>query len=308
MTGATHFPRGWDEGGFVVTIPARNEAARLPVALAGLARDGVVRNVIVIANGCTDTTASVARAFAAPALRVAVLETGPLAGGVGEARRLGMKAAFATVRRAAILATTDADCVVAPGWGAATLRALERADVACGRIVPDPEEFDRLPEIVRRHGALEDGVSALAAELEGLRAPTLHDPLPRHGQTPGASLAFRADAYRDAGGFEAIPCHEDRRIVARIAASGGRIARPWGLAVVASCRMRGRAPGGMADTIAARTADPAVLRVEIARLRAEADRLEAEIAAHCAVRPTLTRPTRGSAQNALMALSEESRQ
>ena len=47
------------------------------------------------------------------------------------------------------LATTDADCRVGPNWGPLTLAALSRADVACGRIVPDPLEFARLPALVR---------------------------------------------------------------------------------------------------------------------------------------------------------------
>jgi cellulose synthase/poly-beta-1,6-N-acetylglucosamine synthase-like glycosyltransferase len=260
----------------IVAIPARDEAARLPRALDALAADGVAMDVIVIANGCTDETATVARDF--PDLRVAVIETGRLPGGVGEARRRGLRAALSFAPRAGIVATSDADCTVSPDWGATTLRALARAEVACGRVVPDAAEFATLPRIVRRHGNLEDEVAALEAELAGLEDPAPHDPLPRHGQTPGASLAFRTDAYLRAGGFEAVRCHEDRRLVARIAAMGGRIARPWQLCVIASCRTRGRAPGGMADTIAARAADPR-LGVQIARLEAERLRLRAMVEA-----------------------------
>ena len=288
MTRSLYIPRDWGRDGFIVAIPAQNEAARLPRALAGLARDKVARDVIVIANGCTDATARIARGFTAGGLRVAVLETGPLAGGVGEARHLGMQAALKVAPHAPILATTDADCIVGTGWGAATRRALDRADAVCGRVLPDPAEFARLPLVVRRHGALEDRLSALTAELDGLRAPVLHDPLPRHGQTPGASLAFRADTYRDAGGFDPIPCHEDRRIVARIEASGGRIARPWDLTVTASCRLSGRAPGGMAETIAARAADQATLRLEIEQFRRQILRLRVAILVHRAILPSPT--------------------
>jgi len=271
-------PSDWGVSGFIVAIPARNEADRLPVTLSAFASEPDIQDVIVIANGCSDATATIARR--SKGLRVAVLETGCLSGGVGEARRMGMQAALDAAPHATILATTDADCVVMPGWGHIVRSAIEKVDVICGRVVPDPEEFARLPRIVRMHGALEDEVAALGAELDGLRAPCTYDPLPRHGQTPGASLAFRTGTYLAAGGFEAIPCHEDRRIVARIEASGGRIARPWDLVVTASCRLEGRAPGGMADTISARATDQIRLQGEIADLRRTAKYLRALISAH----------------------------
>ncbi len=271
-----HIPPGWGRTGFIVAIPARNEAARLPVALSSLAQESPRLDVIVISNDCTDATATIARQFGA--LGVAVLETGCLNGGVGEARRLGMHAALEAAPDAEILATTDADCVVMSGWSRIVRHSLKTADVVCGRVVPDPAEFNLLPPVVRRHGNLEDEVSALQAELDGLTSPSLHNPLPRHGQTPGASLAFRTDAYLRAGGFEAISCHEDRRIVARLEATGGRVARPWSLVVTASCRLEGRAPGGMADTILARMADPHRLNREIAQLRRKAALLRKAIA------------------------------
>ncbi|WP_322890649.1 MULTISPECIES: glycosyltransferase [unclassified Yoonia] len=277
MTQALHIPAGWGKTGFIVAIPARNEAARLPAALSALAEETPGLDVIVIANNCTDATATIARQVGGPS--VAVLETGCLNGGVGEARRIGMHAALDAAPGAEILATTDADCVVKSGWSRVVRQALKTADVVCGRVVPDPEEFALLPAVVRRHGQLEDEVSALQAELDGLRSPGLHDPLPRHGQTPGASLAFRKETYLHAGGFEAIPCHEDRRIVELIEATGGRVARPWSLAVTASCRLEGRAPGGMADTISARMADPDCLNREIAQLHRKAKHLRNAIAA-----------------------------
>lgn len=274
MTGAS-VPRGWGGSGFVTVIPARDEAARLPRALASLAAAGG-RDAVVVANGCRDATAAVARAHPGP-LRVVVIETPALPGGVGEARALGMALA---VRRApgAIFATTDADCEVDRRWIDAVREAMARADTVCGRIVPDPAEFARLPRIVRVHGNLEDLASDLEAELDGLRDPRAHDPLPRHAQTPGASLAFTAAAYLRAGGFDPVPCHEDRRLVARMEALGLRVARPAAVRVSASCRTRGRAPGGMACTIAARRDGPERLAAEIDELRARVARLRAEIA------------------------------
>ncbi|WP_299812774.1 glycosyltransferase family A protein [uncultured Jannaschia sp.] len=272
-------PRGWGRTGFVVVIPARNEAERLPHAFAALAGEGAL-DIVVVANGCVDGTSAIAREGRTP-LRVATIETDPLTGGVGAARRMGMTLALERAS-APILATTDADCRVRPGWLAATRTALERADAVCGYVEPDATEFGALPPLVREHGTLEDLRDGLRAHLAALQAPAPHNPLPCHGQTPGASLAFTARAYRMAGGFEAIPCHEDRRLIARMAAMGLRVARPATVRVAASCRLEGRAPGGMAATIAARRDDAPRLHREIADMTQEIAALRRAIAKACA--------------------------
>jgi len=45
----------------------------------------------------------------------------------------------------------------------------------------------------------------LLAELEGWLDPDPADPLPRHHQHFGASLAVTVDAYRRAGGLPSMP-------------------------------------------------------------------------------------------------------
>ena len=239
----------------LAVIPARDEAARLPAALSALATQGVA--VIVVANGCADATAAVGRALGAT-----VIETPALAGGVGAARRLGMARALGQAPDWVL--TTDADCVLAPGCVDALARALGRADAAFGRVVPDPVEFAALPRTTRIHGALEDRHAALVALIAGHSAAQDWNPPPCHGQSPGALIALRPDAYRAAGGFAPVRRNEDRMMAAALAAAGLRVARPWHAVVQASCRLTGRAPGGMADTIAARVR--ADLAAETARL------------------------------------------
>ncbi len=263
-------PPGWGRTGFTVVIPARDEEGRLPRALAALAAQGPL-DAIVVANGCTDATARVARGDR-PGLAVATIETGALTGGVGAARRLGMALALDRAP-GSILATTDADCRVCGGWIGANRAALSRADAACGRVEPDPVDFMALPPLVRAHGRLEACLADLVAQQGRIMDPVPHDPWPSHTQTPGASLAFTAAAYLASGGFEPVPCHEDRRLIARMEERGLRVARPANARVVASCRTAGRAPGGMADTIASRVADTPRLVREMAAMRSEIARL-----------------------------------
>lgn len=257
-------PDGWPATRDVVVIPARDEAARIAVCVRSFAAQGVA--AMVAANGCTDDT--VARAFAAGA---AVLDLPAHPGGVGEARRIGMAAALDRNPGGGMIVTADADCRPGPGAAAVLRRALVRADAAFGRVVPDPAEFARLPRAVRIHGRLEDRRDALLAEIGAFAEPRVHDPMPRHGQAPGAMMAFRPDAYRAVGGFAPLPCAEDRDIARRLVLAGLRVAHPWDAVVIASCRLAGRAPGGMADTIAARVRSD--LAEETARLRRECGRL-----------------------------------
>ena len=257
-------PGGWGAPGVLAVIPARDEAARIPAAIAALRAAGA--DVLVVANGCTDRTAAVAGSHGA-----AVLETGAAPGGVGAARRAGMAAARALAPRATVLLTSDADCRLAPGALPALLCAFGRADAAMGRVLPDPAEFARLPAAVRRHGDLEDLRDALLAEIGAFAEPRAHDPMPRHGQSPGALMAFRAAAYDAVGGFAPLPCSEDRDIARRLVLAGLRVAHPWKAVVFASCRLDGRAPGGMADTIAHRAR--ADLTHETRRLEVQCRRL-----------------------------------
>ena len=282
----------------VAVLPARDEAGRVGGAVAALRRQGA--HVVVVANGCRDATGDVAAASGAVVVAVPALS-----GGVGAARALGCAAALERWPGLAMLAVSDADCRVAPGAVAALRAALARADAAFGRVVPDPVEFAALPPHVRRHGDLEDLRDALLAEIGGRAVPVPHDPAPRHGQAPGALMAFRPRAYRAVGGFAALCCHEDRDLARRMIVGGFRVAHPWNAVVVASCRLRGRAPGGMADTIAARTRADLARETErlsrqcarlaplAAALRAEgpraADRLAALLAAGAADGATLHR-------------------
>ncbi|WP_308916640.1 glycosyltransferase [Jannaschia sp. LMIT008] len=242
----------------VAVIPARDEAARLPRAVASLRRAGVA--VLVVANGCLDATAAVARDAGA-----AVIERPALQGGVGEARRIGMAAILDRAPRARIVMTTDADCTLGAGTMTALRRALIQADAVFGRVEPDPDEFAALPLHVRRHGILEDRHDALLAEIEGIGAALAWDPPRRHNQSPGALIAFRPGAYAATGGFVPLRCHEDRTMAETLVARGLRVARPWDAAVIASCRTTGRAAGGMADTIARRAVSD--LDPETTRLR-----------------------------------------
>ncbi len=71
-----------------------------------------------------------------------------------------------------------------------------------------------------------------------------------HRHIHGANLGLSATAYRRAGGFAAIPCHEDVALVRALQRAGMGIAWSAKPRVATSARMRGRAKGGFADYLA----------------------------------------------------------
>ena len=113
-----------------VIVPARNAQQTLPrtlAALAGQNLDGGLE-VIVVDDGSSDDTAAVARRAPGP---VTVLEQEPK--GPAAARNLGV-----AISSGAMLAFCDADVFPAAGWLRAGVRALERADIVQGAVLPDP--------------------------------------------------------------------------------------------------------------------------------------------------------------------------
>jgi glycosyltransferase involved in cell wall biosynthesis len=121
-----------------VIVAARDAARTLPRTLAALADQVVAggHEVVVVDDRSRDDTAAIARAAG----------LGPVidSPGVGPA---AARNAGARLAAAPLLAFTDADCFPAPGWLAAGVAALGRAELVQGAVAPDPAAplgpFDR---------------------------------------------------------------------------------------------------------------------------------------------------------------------
>lgn len=239
------FPRGWGRTGCLIVIPARNEADRIGACLTALAGQGA--DVLVIANNCTDATGSLSIRAGAALIDCTIPD-----GGVGAARRLGVAEGLRRMTGTRCLMTSDADCQVAPDWVMQNRLHLDAGAAAvCGLVRPIPEEHAALPPGLLRRAKLEDRFLALKAQVEAHLTGAAG-----HEQTPGASLAFTHSAYKSVGGFDPMPTHEDRAIILRLKARGLLVVHARDVIVRASCRLDGRAPGGMADALRARSIDP----------------------------------------------------
>lgn len=221
----------------VVAIPARDEAERLPVALAAVhAASGmspVPVTVVVAADACTDGTAEVATASGA----LVVTST---AGRVGAARAAAIRVGLdvdATDPGRIWIANTDADSAVPADWLAVHLEFAERGvDLLRGAVRPDPGEL---------------------AAWQLRRWLSLNPQTESHEHVHGANLGLTAAAYLAAGGFRDVPLQEDVELVRAVQAAGRVIASTARAPVVTSARPVGRLEGGFATYLRERVFRPA---------------------------------------------------
>ena len=247
----------------VIGIPVRDEGERivgcidaLAESLARLSDTGVV---LLVNNSCDSSARKAFAALSERGITAIVVATTlpPTMATAGWARRLAMDTAAKWAHPGAVLMTTDADGRVAPDWAEANLSLLDQgAHLVCGRISPDAAEAAMLPAGIAAPNAVEREYTALSVELDARLDPRAHDPWPHHGLASGASIAIRSRDYRAIGRMPPLPCSEDRAFAALVERHDLRVRHSDAPVVTVSCRLQGRAPGGMADAIAARIADP----------------------------------------------------
>lgn len=213
-----------------IIIPARDEEQTLGPCLAAVRAavehvqrtDPVGVEVVVVANACRDRTVNVARRHDAHVLSLRE-------GNVGAARRLGAEWALRHGPLGLWLATTDADSRVPRQWLAAHLRAARTADLYLGTVELEPHE-------AKQH-------ATWVVEYRSKAASQIH------GHIHGANLGVRADLYDSVGGFADLQVHEDRDLVTRLLAAGGRPAWSASAPVVTSARHDARSPLGVSEDL-----------------------------------------------------------
>ena len=247
----------------LVAIPVKNEVERIGACLRALALQAERRpdGIVLAINNTDDGTAALVRSLL-PVLPVPIILREhwfpPEQASAGVARRLAMEHAAALLDSPAdLLLTTDADGRVPPDWVAANLAYTRNGvDAVAGRAVLDEVEASLIPPKLHEDHRAE---CAYAGELDALSAlldPEPWDPLPRHSEHSGASIAVSLAAYRRAGGMPPAALAEDRQFFAALRRTDARIRHAPEIAVVVSGRTVGRAEGGMADTIGRRLSAP----------------------------------------------------
>ena len=252
---------GW-AGPVIVALPVKDEEDRIAACLDALDNQVTDRadQIVLLLNNCSDRTASIVRGLQpslVSQLHVREVQLSPHVASAGYARHLALEEASRLAGEDGILLTTDADGRVDPDWVGTNIAALQAgADAVAGWAELDPLDWGTIPLRLHEDDARECAYDAVCDEIHALLDPDPSDPMPRHTQASGASIAVTAAAYRAAGGMPTNACGEDRAFIAALRRVDARIRHAPECRVLVSGRIEGRAAGGMADTIRRRLLAP----------------------------------------------------
>jgi hypothetical protein len=150
-------------------------------------------------------------------------------------------------RSRGIIASTDGDTQVSATWIAATLHEIgSGVDAVGGRILTDRNSRQALHPQAKSHFLQEVGYRSLLAQVEFHLDPDPYDPLPRHYQHYGASLAVTAEMYAKAGGIPPVRTPEDEAFYQSLLRVDARFRHSPLVQVTTSARLSGRSPVGLA--------------------------------------------------------------
>ena len=154
---------------------------------------------------------------------------------------------LAVGRRDGLIASTDADSVVADDWLACQLELATRGASAIGGLIElDAAEIAR----TRRTGAGRARAAQRRAHARGAVEEHAGERTLEHHQFSGASLALTAETYRRCGGLPVRAALEDEALERELQARGVPIHRSRDVRVRTSARTDGRAPRGLARDLA----------------------------------------------------------
>ena len=243
---------------YVIAIPARNEQATIVACLdacwQSMQRAGGTGKILLVINNTTDDTQGLAAAWAgetACPLEIINITVAARTAQVGFVRRMAMQWAALSVVSDGVLLCTDADSQPQVDWVSANLAQIAAGyDLVCGDILLDQShpQYEKICAIHRKN-ALEGQYRQACLELIHQLDPDPDNAWPHHNQVSGASLAIRRQAHDVIGGVPAVPQAEDRALAQRVALYDYRTCYCGQARVVTSCRMDGRAEGGMAQAL-----------------------------------------------------------
>jgi glycosyltransferase involved in cell wall biosynthesis len=194
-----------------VLLPYRNAGATLEEAVASILEDmGADDELVLVDDGSSDASATIARSFADRDVRVVTIS--PSGTGIGIARALGRGLAAC---RGEWIARMDADDVSLPGRLAAE-RAMLESDPKLGVVATQVDLIGAAGPGIQRYVDWQNSIITAADHAREIfvEAPVCHP-----------STMIRRSALDAAGGFRAGPFAEDYDLWLRLDAAGWAIAK-----------------------------------------------------------------------------------
>lgn len=208
--------------------------------------------VVVVVNGSRDRTASIAESLLSATRHPFVLIDLQWQQGCGsapQARRIALDKG-AELAPNGFLVSIDADTHAAPDLRSAYEAEFGAdADLVCGAIDFDPLEAASLPASDPELEFVVREYRAASREIVAMIDPDPHNPWPHHGNIGGANFAIRTQTYRDIGGLPTPAFGEDRAMLRLVEAHGFRVRFSERARASTSCRLIGKARGGLADEL-----------------------------------------------------------
>ncbi len=244
-----------------VIVPVRNEAEtlweilealRLQTGENGQPLDHKIYEVLVLVNNCTDNSHAIAVRYQQqyPKFRFHINEIHlpePQAN-IGTVRRMLMDEACSRLTKVnpdnGIIASTDGDTLVDSKWIYYIMEEMKGNDAVGGRILTQSETG-----ITRHYHLRNVTYRCLLAHAEDLIDPQEHDPMPRHFQYFGASLAVTCAMYKQAGRLPQLPCLEDVAFGKALEQQDARIRKSFKVKVYTSFRLQGRVAVGFSEQL-----------------------------------------------------------
>ncbi len=249
---------GDDEFAYVIAIPAKNEQATIVACLQAcwqsmLRSDESGKILLVINNTCDDSRLKAtvwARETECP-LEIVDITLAYDYAHAGLVRKWAMARAALSLREEGVIMCTDADSRPDPDWVMTNMARIAKGyHLVCGDILLDSmdPQYESICAIHRKN-ALEGQYRQACLELIHQLDPDSDNAWPHHNQISGASLAITRAVHDAVGGVPAVPLAEDRALARRVAQHDYRICYCARARVITSCRMIGRAEGGMAEAL-----------------------------------------------------------
>jgi hypothetical protein len=171
----------------------------------------------------------------------------------GTVRRLAVDWAANIAGPQGFILTTDADGVVPHDWASRNVAWLMAGhDAVCEMATIDPADEAQIPTHLIADDIAEKNNTMLLDEIDHWIDPKACDPWPRHPHCSGASIAVRRAIYAAVGGLPHVRRSEDRGFIAKLQQRDCKVRHDPAIKVRVSGRTKGRAEGGMAETIARR--------------------------------------------------------